>query len=228
MLDLYHFSLSPFCRKVRIALGEKKLSFELVSDKTCAPSDALLDMNPVGTLPVLVDAPDTQKDHPSIIIHSGAIVEYLEEVYPEYPLLRGSPADRAEARRLSAWFDEIFHAHVTKDLLNEKIEKRVSGAGAPDMDRVRWALDNIGGHMDYLSYLVTARRWMAGDHFSIADITAAAHLSVLDYLGDIAWIHFPDVKDWYARIKSRPSFRALLRDQIPGMPPPRQYKDLDF
>ncbi len=228
MFDLYHFSLSPFCRKVRVALAEKKLSFELISDSMCAPSEALLEMNPAGTLPVLVDATDTQNDKPAIIIHSGAIIEYLEEVYPEHPLLRGSPIDRAEARRLAAWFDELFHAHVTRDLLTEKIEKRLSGSGAPDMNCVRWALDNIRGHMDYLSYLVTERRWLAGDHFTIADITAAAHLSVLDYLGDIAWIHYPDAKDWYARIKSRPSFRTLLSDQIPGMPPPRHYKDLDF
>jgi len=227
MITLYHFSLSPFCRKVRVALAEKKLAFELVQESLCTPSDTLLAMNPTGTLPVLLD--DTQEaENTAVLIHSATIVEYLEEVYPEHSLLKGGPAERAEARRLAAWFDELFHAHVTSDLLSEKIEKRLNGAGAPDMNHVRWALDNIRGHMDYLSALVSERRWMAGDYFSVADIAAAAHLSVLDYLGDMAWIHYPDAKDWYARIKSRPSFRALLNDQIPGMLPPRHYKDLDF
>jgi len=72
------------------------------------------------------------------------------------------------------------------------------------------------------------RRWLAGENFSLADITAAAHLSTLDYLGDVPWDNHEPAKEWYARIKSRPSFRPLLADHIPGAPPPKHYADLDF
>ena len=69
---------------------------------------------------------------------------------------------------------------------------------------------------------------MAGEDYSLADIAAAAHLSTVDYLGDVPWTEHEEAKDWYARIKSRPSFRSLLEDNIPGVPPPKHYADLDF
>jgi glutathione S-transferase len=82
--------------------------------------------------------------------------------------------------------------------------------------------------LDYIGYLTEQRRWIAGDELTLADITAAAHLSCVDYLGDVPWSDHPNAKDWYARIKSRPSFRPLLGDHIPGAPPPPHYADLDF
>ena len=87
---------------------------------------------------------------------------------------------------------------------------------------------NIHTHMDYISYLVERRKWLAGHEFSLADITAAAHLSTLDYIGDVPWKDHESAKGWYARIKSRPSFRPLLGDRIPSAPPPSHYADLDF
>jgi glutathione S-transferase len=86
----------------------------------------------------------------------------------------------------------------------------------------------VPGHLRYLSTLAEHRRWLAGTDFSLADVTAAAHLSAVDYLGDINWDAYPAAKDWYARVKSRPSLRPLLADTIPGIPPPRHYADLDF
>ncbi len=87
---------------------------------------------------------------------------------------------------------------------------------------------NLRYHLSYLSYLADQRKWLAGDDFSIADLVAAAHFSVLDYLGEVAWEDYPVAKGWYARLKSRPSFRSLLADRIPGTPPPLHYTDLDF
>jgi glutathione S-transferase len=96
------------------------------------------------------------------------------------------------------------------------------------MMTVRQALERLDGHLQYVGRLAEARRWLAGEEVSLADIAAAAHLSCLDYLGDVAWRNHPEAKEWYVRLKSRPSFRPLLADLVPGLPPPRHYADLDF
>ncbi len=227
VIELYQTLLCPYCRKIRLILEEKKLAFSLIQENAWTPSDQLLSLSPAGLLPVLVDL-GAEGNTPVVVSHSGAISEYLEEVYDSPPLLAGTPEERAEIRRLTAWFDEVFQAQVTDPLLYEKIDKRLAGQGAPDMDRVRWGLDNLQPHLEYIDHLVSERRWLAGDHFSLADLTAAAHLSALDYLGDVPWSRHADTKEWYARLKSRPSFRPLLAEHIPGMPPPRHYADLDF
>jgi glutathione S-transferase len=140
----------------------------------------------------------------------------------------GTPAGRAEVRRLTAWFDQKFHAEVTQNLVWERVTKRLMGLGEPDSACIRAGLLNIGYHLSYITYLIEERRWLAGDDFSLADIAAAAQLSCLDYVGDVPWEDHPDAKDWYARVKSRPSFRPLLGDHITGLRPPLHYADLDF
>ena len=227
MRTLYHTHLSPQCRKIRLALAEKGLDCELIEENVWRPSDELLAINPLRTLPVLMDAPDDDTD-PVTLLHSQSIAEYLDEVYPEKPLIKGAPGQRAEIRRLCAWFEERFEFEVGQNLFYEKIEKRLAGEGPPDMDVARIGLDNINYHLEYISLLIEKRNWLAGEDYSLADISAAAHLSTIDYLGDVPWVHFPMVKGWYVRIKSRRSFRSLLADRVPGMPPPRHYPDLDF
>ncbi len=222
MRRLYHLWLSPFCRKVRIVLGEKGLDFELTLEKLWEQREDFLALNPAGEVPVLVE------DNGAVFADSGAIVEYLDEVYPEPPLVGRSPAARAEARRLAAWFDGKFHREVTRNLVDEKIMKRFLGLGEPNSTAIRAGGANIHVHLDYIGYLTEERRWLAGNDFSIADIAAAAHLSCIDYLGDVPWEDHLPAKDWYARVKSRPSFRTILGDHIPGCPPPRHYADLDF
>ncbi|TNE36667.1 MAG: glutathione S-transferase family protein [Alphaproteobacteria bacterium] len=219
---LYHLPLSPFCRKVRVALAEKKLDYEGVIERPWDERPEFLDLNHGGTVPVFVDEDGT------VVSESMAIVEYLEEVYPEPSLLPGDAAARAEVRRICQWFDLKFDGEVTTMVLAEKVDKRLMKLGAPDLELVRAGLTNLAYHMDYVSYLSEERKWLAGDDFSLADIAAAAHLSAMDYIGDVPWVHFPAAKDWYVRVKSRPSFRSILADFIPGMPPPRIYADLDF
>lgn len=221
-ITLYHLPLSPFCRKVRVALGEKGLAFETVIEKPWAQREEFLALNHGGTVPVLIDEDGT------VVCESSVILEYLEEVYPVGPLMGSDPAERAECRRIMQWFDLKFDAEVTTLVLFEKVDKRLMRLGEPDMEAIRSGISNIAYHMDYLSYLAEQRDWLAGDQFSLADITVAAHLSAIDYVGDIPWPHFPVVKDWYVRVKSRPSFRPILADFLPGMPPPRIYADLDF
>jgi glutathione S-transferase len=219
---LYHLWLSPFSRKVRVALKEKGLDVELKVEKVWERRPEFLSMNAAGTVPVLVE------DDGTTIADSGAICEYLEEVYPEKPLTAETPAARGEVRRLLAWFDQKFAREVSDNLYREKIMKRFLRIGEPNSSAIRAGHQNIHYHLEYIAWLTERRRYLAGDHFSLADIAAAAHLSALDYLGDVPWEQHVGAKDWYARIKSRPSFRPLLADHIPGAPPPKHYADLDF
>jgi len=221
-MRLIHFPFSPFGRKVRIAIYEKELLAEIEAAEPWTMGEDLLVLNPAGTLPLL------EVDEETVISPSAAICEYLEETGSGLALWPTGPAARAEARRLVAWFDEKFHAEVTELLLYEKVHKRLRRSGQPDMARIRAGLHNIRIHLDYLSYIADRRRWLAGDDLSYADLAAAAHLSALDYCGDVPWNSFPVAKDWYQRLKSRPSFRSILADRVPGMPPTKQYADLDF
>ena len=221
MRTLYHQWLSPFCRKVRIVLAEKGLAFTLTLEKTWERRDEFLALNPAGDVPVLVDGD-------AVVVDSQTICEYLDEVHSERPLVGTTPTARAETRRLVAWFDLKFNTEVTRYIVDEKFLKRFLRMGEPDSQAIRAGHANIAYHLEYIAYLCERRRWLAGDDFSLADVAASAHLSAIDYLGDVPWDQFADVKDWYARVKSRPSFRPLLADHIPGLEPPKHYADLDF
>jgi glutathione S-transferase len=220
---LYHFWLSPLSRKIRLVLQEKNLDFTMQVEKTWERRPEFLALNPAGEVPVLIE-PDG-----AVLADAGAIAEFLDETYREKLLLGLNPTDRAEVRRLVAWFDGKMNREVTEPLVGEKFMKRFLGFGEPNSSVIRAAKANLRYHLDYIAYLTERYRgWLAGDYFSLADITAAAHLSALDYLGDIAWDEHEVAKEWYARVKSRPSFRPILADHIPGAPPPKHYTDLDF
>jgi glutathione S-transferase len=219
---LYHLWLSPFARKIRVVLKEKNLDFTMKVEKTWERRPEFLALNPAGDVPVLIEPDGT------VLADAGAIAEFLDEVYRDKLLMGINPLDRAEVRRLSAWFDTKMNREVTENLVGEKMMKRFLALGEPNSSAIRAGKANLGYHLDYITFLVERRRWLAGDHFSLADITAAAHLSALDYLGDVPWDEHEPAKEWYARIKSRPSFRPLLADHIPGAPPPKHYADLDF
>ena len=219
---LYHLWLSPFCRKVRIVLQEKRIEFQLRAEPVWERREAFLALNPAGEVPVLVEPDGTA------LCGGDAICECVDEITPEPPLLGPHPFLRAEVRRLVAWFDQKFDREVTENLVGEKMTKRFLGLGEPDSGAIRAGHANIHVHLDYIGFLMQHRKWLAGDYFSLADVAAAAHLSCVDYLGDVPWEEHPDAKDWYARVKSRPSFRPLLADHIPGAPPPKHYADLDF
>lgn len=221
MLRLYHLPLSPFCRKTRLVLAEKKIDVDLVVEFPWERRLDYLRQNPSGKVPML-------KTDGLVLADSAAIFEYLEEVYPTVPLLPTDPADRAEARRLAAWFDDKFHHEVTVNLLYERINKKLMKTGYPDSSRIKAGAKNIKYHLDYMGWLLEQRRWLAGDRMTIADFSAAAQLSCLDYISDVDWARNEAVHDWYSKIKSRPAFRPLLSDLVPGFVPPPHYADLDF
>ena len=202
-------------------MGEKRLEVELVEERYWEQDPDFLRRNPAAKVPVL-------KMDGKMMADSNAICEYLEEKYPEPALMPRDPDGRYEVRRLVAWFDDKFHHEVTSKLLYERVNRKLMGTGYPDSKNVKAGAKAVKYHLDYMHWLLDHRRWLAGDVMTMADFTAAAHLSSLDYISDVDWNRSAVVKDWYATIKSRPAFRAVLADQVPGFPPPAHYADLDF
>jgi glutathione S-transferase len=227
MPKLLHFALDPYGRRTRLALAEYGVEVELVEEKPWTPSEQLFNLNPSLLTPVFIE------DTGEAICGAEAVTEYLEETKSEkQQLIRGDAFARAEIRRLVAWFDVKFYTEVTEPILTEKIIRRfvrsASGSGSPDMTRVRRAREAMKAHLDYIGMLADERTYLAGEHLSLGDLAAAAHISAIDYIGDIPWTDVPAVHAWYSRIKSRPSFRALLTDTISNVPPSANYANLDF
>jgi glutathione S-transferase len=229
MFTLLHYPLCPASRAIRLALFEGGNEAGFLEVKPWAIGRDFLNLNPAGTLPVLTIEGKT---------YCGAypIVEYLAEtaVRDGAPSARpvlwpASPSERAEARRVAEWFLRKFDAEVSQYLLEEKLYKPMSRARqSPDLHAIRTSRGNLRYHLSYISFLSDQRKWLGGDHISFADLAAAAQLSVVDYLSEINWADFPEAKAWYARLKSRPSFRPLLADRLPGFNPPESYANLDF
>jgi glutathione S-transferase len=230
MPTLFHHSFCPHSRFVRLALGEYALDLRLIEERTWERRRDFLVLNPVGTTPVLVD--EGQPPVPGAAI----VAEYLDEMYGpdlgDRRLLPREAGPRVEVRRLMSWFNDKFFAEVSGPLTLERFYKRhmpvENGGGAPDTEVIRAAKHNIRYHLAYIGWLVRARDWLAGDTLSYADLAAAAHLSAADYLGDVPWNEDDAAKSWYARLKSRPSFRPLLTETMAGIPPSKTYADLDF
>jgi glutathione S-transferase len=229
MLTLFYHPLCPFSRYVRLILGEYGIEVRLVEERFWERREEFLLLNPAGQIPVLVA--DRQPAIPGATI----IAEYIEETHTaerENRLLPATPGKRVEVRRLASWFNDKFHSEVSGPLVSERVFKRhmtvEQGGGPPDTEAMRAARHNIRYHLAYIGWLVRTRDWLAGDRLSLADLAAAAHLSAADYLGDVPWNEDEVAKNWYARVKSRPSFRTILADTLAGLPPAKSYADLDF
>jgi glutathione S-transferase len=222
MPTLYHHWLSPAARFVRVLLTEKRIDFDLRIEKEWERRPAFLTLNPAGEVPVLVM--DDGKAFSGVM----AIAEYLEEAYPSPALLPDDIDERYEVRRLTGWFHTKLGSEVTRHLVSEKLYKQFLGMGEPDSESIRCAAHNLKIHLKYVSFLAERRHYLAGPTFTMADAAAASHLSVADYFSDILWDEWPLVKEWYVRVKSRRSVRALLNDRITGFMPPKHYSLLDF
>ncbi|MBK5197444.1 MAG: glutathione S-transferase family protein [Methyloceanibacter sp.] len=227
MATLLHYPLCAFSRSIRLALAECGIESTLVEERPWQWRAEFLELNPAGTLPVLIS------DEHGPVCGAYAISEYLGDIMGEsegrFQPFPGDPAARAEARRLVDWFHRKFHDEVTSYLVEEKVFRRFGPQSAsPDMEAMRAGHENLRYHLAYIGHLAETRSWLAGDALSFADLAAAAHLSALDYLGEIPWEEYEAAKDWYALLKSRPSFRPLLQDRVAGFVPSGTYADLDF
>lgn len=223
MRFLYHTHLSPFCRKIRMMLKEKGLDFELICENPWDRNLEFFALNPAGEVPVLIE------EDSSAISGAYAIAEYLEERYPTVNLIGRSPTERAEVRRLIDWFDHKFDFEVTQNILFEKVFKHYFQSGAtPNSAAIRNGKNNMLYHLDYIGYLAGERYFLAGDVPTLADLAAAAHLSALDYIGDVPWEYNKAAQGWYALMKSRPSMRCILIERVRGVRPPAYYENPDF
>jgi glutathione S-transferase len=222
---LYHFPLDPASRQVRLVLGEKRLAFNDAVERYWEQRSGFVAMNPSGLTPVLKEMRGRDS---FVICESRAILEHLNEAEPEPDLIGRDPAERAETRRLQQWFDRKFDFEVNGLLLHEKMEKRLLGLGAPELAALRAGREALRAHLGYIEELLQERDWLNGRRLSLADFAGAAHLSVIDYFGDIPWAEVPNARTWYMKLKSRPCFRPLLNDRWPGLAPAPHYDDLDF
>ena len=228
MATLLHYPLCAFSRSIRLALAECGVEAELAEERPWEWRQEFVALNPAGTLPVFIT------DEHGPIVGTYAISEYLSDTADErdarlFQPFPGEPAARAEARRLVDWFHRKFHEEVT--VLSRRRE------GVPAF-RTAKLLSRHGGDAGrarefalsfrYIGHLAETRSWLAGDAISFADLAAAAHLSALDYLGEVRWEEHEAAKNWYALLKSRPSFRPLLQDRVAGFTPAGAYADLDF
>ncbi|MEO0618873.1 MAG: glutathione S-transferase family protein [Pseudomonadota bacterium] len=239
MASLRHYRLCPHSRAARILLAEAGIICELIDDKPWEWAPDRLALDPAGELPVL------SGPHGLVVGGIYPISEWVadsafDERAGERDVTRrahafsGSASERAEIRRLAAWFTGKMDREVTRLLLEERIYARFRASVAdqatgPDPEVLRVAAANMSEHLRYLEHLTSGRKWLAGDVLTFADMAAAAQLSVVDYLGGIDWSGHDATKEWYARLKSRPSVRAILTQRVPGAPnPPAHYDDPDF
>jgi len=230
MLTLFHHPFCPHSRFIRLALAEHGLEHRVIEERVWERREEFLMLNPAATTPVLV-----AEGYPPVP-GAATIAEFLDETsgaqLHERRLMPVEIGQRIEVRRLMAWFNEKFFAEVSGPLVMERFYKRLmrieQGGGPPDTDSIRAARTNVRYHLSYIGWLVRKRDWIAGESLSFADLAAAAHLSAVDYLGDVPWSEDEAAKNWYARVKSRPSFRPLLVDIHAGIPPSKTYADLDF
>jgi glutathione S-transferase len=230
MLTLFHHPFCPHSRFVRLALGEYGIAVRPVEERVWERRPEFLALNPACNTPVLVE-----EGHPAVP-GAAIIAEYLDETrggkLADARLMGAQPGQRVEVRRLMSWFNDKFFAEVSGPFTMERLYKRQmpvsAGGGSPDTDAIRVAKHNIKYHLAYIGWLVRTRDWLAGPRMSYADLAAAAHLSAVDYLGDVPWSEDEAAKTWYARVKSRPSFRPILSETLAGIPPSETYANLDF
>lgn len=214
MRKLIHLTLSPASRLARLMVAEKRLS-----------CDPVMSEDPNAHLPVFVELDGTKREG------LWAIVDHLEGNYPEHPLAPEDPSQRAEVLRWLDWAMGPLHDQVTRRIVYEKGAQRYTGTasrGAPDMNIIRQGREALRFTLKTIGQAAEANGNLAVRECTLADLAVAAHLSALDYFGEIQWAEYPPAAEWYVRIKSRPAFRTLLSDRVPGQPPTASYAELDF
>jgi glutathione S-transferase len=214
MRRLIHLMLSPSCRLARLVVGEKRL-----------PCDPVLAEDARNPMPVFIDLDGTRAEG------VWAIVDHMEANYPDHPLAPEDAAQRRECLRWLDWAMGPFHEQVTQRIVYEKAGQRFTGAAfsrAPDMNTIRAGREELKLALSAIGRAVESNGYLAGRNCSLGDLAMAAHLSALDYFGEVAWADYANAAEWYVRMKSRPAFRSLLGDRVPGQPPVSHYADLDF
>ena len=220
MYTLYYHPSCVFSRIIKTLLQELKYDFRTEEKKFWERPQSLIDINPSGELPILIN------DNDGMIIGVYPITEYLMYKNQDWVLLDNIKIN--EIRRLVFWFNNKFFEEVTKYIINEKLLKLLMNYGSPNSKYLRAAKENLSQHMSYISQLLQKNEFIACDRITIADITAANHLMLLDYFNEIRWDKYEEIKNWFLIIKSRPSFQVILKERFNSLPPPKHYEKLDF
>ncbi len=219
---LYHTSFSPSCRKMRMLMDEMGLEYKLIEEPVWQQRKEFLEMNPAGDVPVMIDGNGLR------LCGSYVVTEYLEEGYQVDSFIGATLGDRAEVRRMIHWADNKLLKEVTQPLLHEKFFCSMLKLGQPDTNKIRRAKKFLEDHIAYFESMLEKHEFIASEHFSLADMSVAAHISLYDYLDDMPWKRNSKLKSWYALMKSRPSMQRVLKDRVRGLKPPAHYENPDF
>lgn len=201
-MKIYGFPLSPFVRKVHLVAAEKGVEIEMVIGNPAAPAEEFLAASPFRKIPALVDGDFSLAD-------STAIVTYIDALHPNPPI---TPGD-ARAKSKAVWFDEFADTILVsaggKIVFNRFVAPKVMGRPG-DEEAAKQGEVELAPMLDYLESVAPAQGWLAGDDFSIGDISVAAMLRTLGYVGyepDAA--KHPATAAWYERVKARPSWALV-------------------
>ena len=221
MITLYHYYLCPSSRYIRLIIEEHKISYQTQLENYWKPQKDFLQLNPAGHLPVLIN----EESFP--VIGANACVEYIKDLQSRPNLFVDDYREKAEINRLVHWFDVIFKKEVFDPIIYEKVFSRIVDNITPNSENIRAALNNLDFHIQYLNYLLNSKKYFIKDEVTYLDFLAAANFSVLDYLGLLNLNSYKNIREWYFKIKSRLSFKILLKDQIVGLNPHENYKNID-
>lgn len=220
MYLLYHHPICPFSRQIRVILAESKITFDLHVEKYWQNTNSLFKVSPSGELPVLIS---DKKPISSIT----AILEYINDKH-SVDIMPKDIYQKAETRRLNSWFNIKFYQEVVKYIVDERFVKLMSNVDYPRIATIKIAKQNFHYHALYLTSIINEHNNLVQEQVSVADIVCASHFSILDYFGDIEWDRYPELRQWYTLIKSRPSFKQILKDYVIGIAPHHRYTKLDF
>ena len=222
MITLYHYYLCSSSRYIRLILEEHKITYDTQLENYWKPQKDFLKLNPAGHLPVLVN----EENFP--VIGANACIEYIKDLEVSPKLFVDDYREKAEINRLVHWIDVIFKKEVFDPIIYEKVFSRIVDNITPNSENIREALNNLDFHIQYFNYLLNSKNYFIKDDLTYFDFLAAANFSVLDYLGLLNFKSHENIKEWYSKIKARPSFKTLLKDQIVGLNPHQNYQNIDI
>ena len=239
MLELYHNINSVCAQKVRIALEEKgqKVKEHLLTLQGDQNDPAYMKLNPNGVVPTLVH-------DGNVVVESSLILYYIDDAFPDPPLMPKSLAARHRARLYNKLIDEYMHnactimtfatafrprflkmpreqwlAEINKAPLKRRVEyKRSVIEHGLDSEFV---VDALGQHQKMISWMVDDLKrgpYLTGDTFTNADCAVIPYILRLELLKlGAMWQQHPAVADWWARVRERPSVKATIFDRMSEM-----------
>lgn len=187
---------SPFVRKVRIALAEKKIEYDFVIDSPWLQGSGVPNVNPLGKIPVLILDDDTP------LFDSRVIVQYIDNVTPNNKLFPTPNRERIEVKRWEAVADGICDAAAAAFLEGKRTPAQRSD------DWIARQRVKIARSLEFLAEQLGEKTYCMGTHFSLADIVVGAALGYLCFrFAAIDWqTAHPNLARLYAKLMQRPSF----------------------